>query len=385
VTRPIGVRWISSQPDSGYGHAAIGYLAALEALGIPVTWTPLIWRDGHSGAFLDYRGPLAHLAHRAIDYDTVVVHTPPGNHRRFLTGEGRRRAVLCTVWETDLPPVQWAESWSDFDVVLVPTRFNRDSLVATVPGVDVRVIPHCARQPGDVPPAPLARVGDRYVFYTIGTWSTRKAMPETVTAFLDAFTAADDVALVVKTGRLDAAVSRRIERAQPGGGANRWQATTARSLATVLAGRRDVPEIVLVPTHLADHAVDAIHRRGDCYFSLTRSEGWGLGVFDALLFGNPAVVTGWGGQLDYLGADYPLLVGYDLAPTSSDVEDDWFEARDDRFWARARHDDAVDVLRWVAAHREESAAIGAAQGARLAQEYAPDVVGRALLAALSTA
>src|SRR5205085_11699929 len=51
----------------------------------------------------------------------------------------------------------------------------------------VHVVPHIARPSGDVEAARFDRIGDRYLFYVIGAWSTRKAMAETVGAFLDAF------------------------------------------------------------------------------------------------------------------------------------------------------------------------------------------------------
>ncbi len=385
---PTGVRWISSQPNTGYGQAAVGYLAALEALGLPLTWTPLAWRDGRPVVLDRYDGPMAHLAHRDIDFDTVVVDLPPGDHQRWLDGAGDRRRLLYTTWETDSPPGHWGDPWSNFDAVMVPTAFNRDALLAVAPGTAVHTVPHCARRLTEVEPASFERIGSRFVFYTIGTWSSRKAMAETVTAFLDAFGPDDDVALVVKTSAQDIVALRRIRReARPApvgdAGAGHWQASTALALAKVLAGRRRLPEVVLVPQELSDRDLDAVHARGDCFVSLTRCEGWGLCIADALLFANPVVVTGWGGQLEYLGADYPLLVDYDLVPTTHDVPDDWFEPSERLRWARARHDHAVDLLRWVADHRGDAAAIGAAHGARITRQYAPEIVGQQLLSALS--
>ncbi|MCU1449408.1 MAG: hypothetical protein JWP02_1578, partial [Acidimicrobiales bacterium] len=198
-----------------------------------------------------------------------------------------------------------------------------------------------------------------------------------------AFGADDEVALVVKTTPFDQQAVARVGRGLPLEGPSRFGAASWTTFASLVAGRPNLPEICLIPEHVLPGDIDALHARGDCFFSLTRSEGWGLCISDALLFGNPVVVTGWGGQLDYLGSDYPLLVDFDLVSTISDVPDNWFEVREGHRWARARHDDAVDRLRWVAEHREEAAAIGRQVGGRVARSFAPEAVGPRLLGALT--
>jgi len=57
-----------------------------------------------------------------------------------------------------------------------------------------------------------------------------------------------------------------------------------------------------------------LHLRGDCYVSLTRAEGWGLGAYDAAFAGNPVIMTGHGGQLEFLPDTIGYLVDYRLIP-----------------------------------------------------------------------
>jgi glycosyltransferase involved in cell wall biosynthesis len=379
--RPTGVRWIAWEPGVGFGDAAVAYIAALDALDLPVTWTPMQWTHGeaHVRPVQGYDGPLAHLAGRAIDHDTVVFHMSPGHHSRWLAEADGRRRLLCTTWETDRVPERWAADFRDFDAVIVPSTFNRDAFLASGWPTTVHVVPHCAPPAPPVEPARFERIGDRFVFYTIAPWSTRKAMADTISAFLDAFTADDDVALVVKTSPLSQQAIARRRRGLAVDAPRGWETASWPVFASLLAGRRNLPEIHLIPAQVPAHEIQALHARGDCFFSLTRSEGWGLNIADALRFGNPVVVTGWGGQTDYLGTDYPFLIDYDLVPTTSDATDDWFEYREGYCWARARHDHAVDVLRWVADHRDDAAAIARPAGERLLRECAPDAVARRLL------
>jgi glycosyltransferase involved in cell wall biosynthesis len=380
------VRWVSWGPGDGYGDAAVQYMLALEAAGVDVTWTPLLWEpeEPDPRVWADYDGAHARLAHVPVEVDTVVVHHPADGAHRWRDGTARRQ-VLFTTWETDRVPHGWTAACAEWDTVMVPSTFNRDALLADGFTGAVHAVPHCARTVGQVESAQFDRLDDRFVFYTIGTWSTRKAMADTIRAFLDAFGRDDDVALLVKTSPVNQIAVARAHRGEDPGGPNRFPVATWPAVAALLAGRADVPELQLVTEHLTAEEIDGLHARGDCFLSLTRSEGWGLCIADALVFDNPVVVTGWGGQLDYLGADYPLLVDYDLIPTTDDEADDWFAVHEDYRWAKARHDHAVDLLRWVADHRDEAAAIGRRVGQRVRTEYAPEVVGAQLLEVLSRA
>jgi hypothetical protein len=376
VTR--GVRWIGWSPGDGAGDATLSYVAALDELGVPVTWTPLTWPNGalRPEVAEGYDGPLAHLTGRAVEHDVVVFHSAPEFGRRWLGEAEGRRTVCVTTWETDRVPEGCVHELGRFDAVVVPSTFNRDALISAGCSTPAHVVPHVARRPRPVEPARFERIGDRFVFYVIATWSTRKAMAETVHAFLDAFESSEDVALVVKTGAHD---QQAVARARRGEEADTrvWP-----TFASLLAGRRRVPEMHLISKQVPAEEIDALHARGNCFLSLTRSEGWGLCIADAIRFGNPVLVTGWGGQLDYLGEDYPLLVDYDLMPADCDPADDWFDARPGSRWARARHEHAVELLRWVAEHRDEAVAATAPVCERLARECAPEVIGRRLLAAL---
>jgi glycosyltransferase involved in cell wall biosynthesis len=384
-TQPIGVRWISWPPGDGYGDAAAQYVRALDELGVPVTWTPLTWPPGAPRAIpaYQYRGELEEFAHRPIEHDTVVVHFPVDRGRDWVAETDGRRTMAYTTWETDRIPPEWDRHCEEFDAVLVPSTFNLDALVASGCQADAHVVSHCARRIERPEPASFDRIGDRFVFYTIGTWSTRKAVGETVTAFLDAFDKDDDVALVVKTSDRNQQAIARVRRALPLEGPAGLELSSWPAMAALLAGRHSVPEVRFISGQVPSRDIDALHARGNCFVSLARSEGYGLCIADALLFGNPVVVTGWGGHLEYLGADYPMLVDYDLISTSDDVRDDWFLTREGYHWAKARHEHAVELLRWVAEHRDEAAAVARRVGAELARDAAPDVVGRRLLRSLA--
>ena len=65
---------------------------------------------------------------------------------------------------------------------------------------------------------------------------------------------------------------------------------------------------------LSDGEMLALHERGDCFVSLARTEGWGLGTFDAARLGKPVVTTDYGGQLDFLDPALAWLAPHSMVP-----------------------------------------------------------------------
>jgi glycosyltransferase involved in cell wall biosynthesis len=369
-----GVRWLSIPPGTGYGDASESYLAGLREAGVDVAWTPLGWPsdiwDAPYGpiselAEEDRDGMNLDVAGRSIDHDTVVVCSTPLWHRQLATEADGRRLVAFTTWETDRLPGDWVTILNRYDRVLVPSRFNAEVLAKSGVNVPVAVVPHIARRPvsADTPAA-----HDTLVFYMIATWTTRKAIPDAVSAFTDAFTADDDVELVIHTTPEDLTSNGNAS----------WL-----TLASELAQRPNVPRIMLSTRRLTRSEVADLHRRGDCFVSLSRGEGWGLGAFEAGANGNPAVVTGWGGTLDFLPPGYPYCVAYDLVPTITETPDAWWQPQPGERWARARVAHASTLLRRVFEDREEAGSWGRALQQEIHARYSSESVTRRLIEALS--
>ena len=70
--------------------------------------------------------------------------------------------------------------------------------------------------------------------------------------------------------------------------------------------------IHLLLMNLNEREMLSLHGFGDCYISLTKSEGFGLTIFEAFKLNKEVITTGYSGHLDFLGNDYPGLVKYKL-------------------------------------------------------------------------
>lgn len=395
-----GVKFISWSNTTGYALAALDNLRALVAAGTDVWWAPLCngpdgmrrWRPEYGTGALDLfpvlsddpaYADLPALVERCgqpRDYDTVIVQLPPEHWpARFEPG---RRNVGYAALETDRLPPHWASLLNLADLVLVPSSMNRAVCVQGGCSKPVRVVPHILRPPP--PPADpkrraalRARLGagaDTTVFYSINAWEPRKAIYDLLSAYCAAFTGRDDVLLLLKSppkgigqapGYVAAPVPQLLDA---------WRAQAQ-------AGREaPLPAIEVIARELSDSEIDDIHQAGDAFVSLTHGEGWGLGGFEALGRGRPVVMTGWSGQLDYLGSNWPWLVAYRLEPI-----DPWpgqATHLPPQRWAQADVADAARLLRAIHGGLPAARAHAAHTAAELRRSHAAAQVRQTLIAAL---
>jgi glycosyltransferase involved in cell wall biosynthesis len=375
------VRYLSPADATGYGQAAHNLLRALADLGADVGWQPFLpgrgWDLGYEPVAVDPSGDrqLDRLLGSAAD-DVVVVHLPPEYFPRARAEHPAARLVGHTVWETDRLPRHWPALLEVPDVLVVPCRWNAEVIRAAGVRTPVEVVPHVVPPPSPTAPLPGLAVDDRFVFYTIASWTVRKAVDRTVRAYLDAFTADDPVVLVVKTTVIDTTTAAPSKRGllTPG--------TTARAMAELLAGHRSPPEVVVLAEDLPETAIAGLHARGDCLVSLCRSEGWGLTLSEAASWANPVVVTGYGGHLDYLDQTTAFLVDHELVPVVDPGGVPSFTP--DQRWAEPSVDHAAGLLRKVVEEPALARARGEAARARVVERYGPRTVAEAFLAAVAS-
>lgn len=324
--------------NTGYGTAATRVCAALQRVGNDALWV-LIEQRGVADhwQWLISDPELEARPSPIDDVGAVIAQLPPDHCVDLRQRVPTKRMILSTVWETDQLPSEWAGHLTA-DAFVVPTEWN--AVLFRERGLrNVHVIPHAVDPSPSTAHAPLPiEIGpDTFVFYVINTWSERKAMDDTLGAYLRAFTGADDVLFVIKT--------------EVSTGDYVWPKTP--TWKRVMDGVRTVPNppaVRLVTDLWTSGEIAALHRRGDCYLSLTHGEGWGLGIFDAVLAENAVITTGWGAPAEYLG-HHAGLVPFALAPAR------FHPVRSYGNWANASVDEAVDRMR--AAYRDRGARLSA--------------------------
>lgn len=366
-----GIKYVSEAADhGGYARAARGYLRELRRTGIPLTWTPMhpgpawgMWLEPFKGASLP-GDEFADLVNRPIDYDVVLVHLTPEYFPRWRAREAGRRMVGYTVWEFDVVPAHWPSALAVMDALVVPCEWNRRVFVTAGVTRPVAVVPHIGGGCSTMA-RPLVLDGvrpDDFVFYTISAWNERKAPHITLQSFLEAFDHEDPVVLLLKTWNVNE------RRRKPGFWWHRvlrHLATTRREIAALRKASGSSARVVVLTDPLTDAEIQALHGRGDCYVSLTRSEGWGLGAFEAAFAGKPVLITGHGGQLDYLPASLAYPVGYRLVTCGNG------HGAPGARWAEPDREAAARRMQEIAASPADARRRGAALRAHVERQFAP--------------
>lgn len=75
--------------------------------------------------------------------------------------------------------------------------------------------------------------------------------------------------------------------------------------------------ILSIDTYLDKETLLSLIGAADCYVSLHRSEGLGLGMAEAMSLGTLVVATGYSGNMDFMSSDSALLVDYTLKPVDA--------------------------------------------------------------------
>ncbi len=312
-----GIKFVSDSGNTGYGRAGRAYLRALRGCGVPVTWMPMVignkwrmWLEPYEGAELE-GDEFSDLVNRSLDYDTVIVHLIPEYFMRWRSIERNKRVIGMTVWELDVVPKIWVEWLNQLDGVIVPCQWNRKLFLEAGVNVPIHVVPHLV-EPVLATQQQLPGIAeDDYVFYTIAAWRERNAPHLTLMSFLSEFGAQDRAVLVIKTACIN-------ERWHAKGfwdfQVKRWFEDTRRDYNRFRKQSQSTARVLLVTEDWTAEQINALHQRGDCYVSMTRTEGWGLGAYEAAQAGNPVVITGHGGQLDFLPASLAYHVDYQLVP-----------------------------------------------------------------------
>ena len=74
----------------------------------------------------------------------------------------------------------------------------------------------------------------------------------------------------------------------------------------------DSPDIILINRTLGRDELLALQNLCDCFVSLHRSEGFGMGLAECMYLGKPVIATNWSGNLEFMDAGNGCMVDYQL-------------------------------------------------------------------------
>lgn len=211
---------------------------------------------------------------------------------------------LYTFFETDRLQPSWSQKANEFDFLIVPSRFNAETLLRS--GITKPIL--VAAPPCDVDeyrrpykPLEIASAGKRTIFYNVCQLSTKKGIDVLLRAYYAAFAGMpDDVLLVLKTYVNMQGRQNDLE-------------IVKQYINSVKARCRiptpNLPPVLPLVYTMSDDEIHGLHLRGDAYVCSSRAEGWGIPVFDALAHGKTVISNNRGGLADFVNKENSLIVG----------------------------------------------------------------------------
>jgi len=294
---------------------------------------------------------MINLFHINADQIPVVFQTVPAD---FLSN---RYNIGFWHWELPELPDMFLSCFNGLDEVWVPTGFVHDAVSRKSP-VPVVKIPH-AIQFG-VEPCSRADFGlpeNRFLFlvmYDFSSYQERKNPKGALEAFDRAFERTDNrVTLVIKT-------QNSHHHPQP-----------LEELKTWLDGRKNV---VWLDRTLTRQEVYNLESLCNCFLSLHRSEGFGLGPAESMYLGKPVIATNWSGTTEFMRQDNSLPVNYQLVTIEKSIG----VYEKGQQWAEPDIEHAAHLMRKVVDDPELCSRIGHAAQQSIKTELSPLRIGKML-------
>lgn len=328
MSSDIRVLYVAPYYDNtGWSHAAIAYIQALDAAGVGVACRPVKLNDSPG----EVPSRVLELQSRKFDrYDAVVQNLLP--HQIDYHGGFRRNIALYYAETSHFRGTCWADRLNCMDEAWVCCDHNREASERSGVAVPIRVVPipcDTSRYERHSRPLPVrARFPDHFLFYTVGEFIRRKNFRALLAAFHLEFDVAEPVLLVIKT------------TPQGAGAHAAWKTEKELSLAIdqVKAGLKLYGKIehykreIVVAEHYTDDEILRLHSSCDCGVFTSFGESWSLPAFDSMAMGKTPIVPDYGGFRQYMNRDCGWMVPVHEEPvfgTQQDTFPDLHTAREE--------------------------------------------------------
>ena len=222
-------------------------------------------------------------------------------------------------WELEKIPGVWRQANQVIDEIWAQSHFIADSFNSD--GNKVFVMPFTldsiAPSQKSRPDLGLPENTFNYLFsFDFLSHGTRKNPEAVVNSFIETFGHQKDVALIIKS------VNSKNSPAQ---------------FASLKKRIKAYKNIHMIDGYLVQADVYRMIELCDCYVSLHRSEGLGLGLAEAMKVGTLVIATAYSGNMTFMNTSNALLVDYCLVPT----DDNEYPYGEGNNWANIDVDSAV--------------------------------------------
>jgi glycosyltransferase involved in cell wall biosynthesis len=134
------------------------------------------------------------------------------------------------------------------------------------------------------------------------------------------------------------------------------------------------PRIIFIDEYLPTENMLGLLNCADCYISLHRSEGLGLGLAESMYLGKPVIATAYSGNMEFMNEHNSFLIPYKLIT----VNENDYPHNKNQFWADPDHHQAVKAMQIIFQKPEFRLRIAEQSYRDMRRYYSFSVMGKAI-------
>lgn len=276
------------------------------------------------------------------EYDMQLSYTAFKNYPFYFVRGAHNRFGIWTyeMQGKNAIPDGWAKYHQYVDQILPPSNFAKEVFLNSgVPNEKMTVIPHgydvTTFSNASRGTYPLKTHKRFKILVNVAQPHIRKALDLALTAYGKAFTKQDDVCLVLKV----------VDKVP----ALPFEVSFKELYANFTRQFPQHAEVEIITTFIDE--IDTLYRACDAIFSMTRSEAFWMPGPEAMACNLIPIVSGWGGQLDFLNHNNALLITGREVPVP--MRAFYWGAKQGPHYFEPNVIDAVEKLQYAYYHTQE--------------------------------
>ena len=341
--------------ESGVGESARCFARGCHAAGIPFATHDV----GYQNQNRQTDRSVQELAIEGRIFGVNVMHVNADQMTRTISdlpAEFRKPDINIAYWHWEQPtlPTSFLPSFEGLTEIWVPSAFVHDA-VAQISPLPVFKVPHVVEfaVPAFDTRSKFGLPADLFLvlaMYDFDSYQFRKNPQAAIAAYRAAFALRSDAGLVIKT----------VNGSRNQGG-----------YAELIESVGGLPNVFLIDRYLTRAEVYELESSCDCFLSLHRAEGFGLGLAEMMYLGKPVIGTNWSGNTEFMNPMNSFPVNYELKPLENKLG--VYEAG--QLWAEADIDHAAHALRTIVENGDVRERITARAHRDMRRYYSASAIG----------
>jgi len=341
------------QAESGIGQSVRSTIQALLSIKFP--FSVVDFREGNISR-MNEKIPEEILGEPAHNTNLFHINADQTPHAiEHIGPEQLEGKYNIGYWAWELPefPDEWVGASKFLDEIWVPSSFCQKAIAKKI-SIPVRVIPHSLAIAANElfkNRNELNLQNDDFIFLSMFDCLSvpeRKNIFAVIEAFKKAELPAKLVIKVTNLGMEEEYGARLFKEAELN------------------------KDIILIDGYWERNDIHSLLNCCDVFVSLHRSEGFGLGMAEAMYLGKPVIASGWSGNLEFMNKDNSFLVRYKLIS----LEKDYGPYKKGNTWCSPDVDRAASYMRELFEDEKKRLEVGRIAQRSIRKQLSPESIGR---------